>query len=193
MKQFWIGFALASITAVLAVLLAPRSNADVYGWIDSDDNPALTQAFINAVGVMEDKYGTGSIEVSTAWLDDPNAIAGANADGIVINKNWSRLSIAEWEASRADDIASGYHNPGCNAVAAIAIHETAHVIDWRQGFIGRQRLANAAPYMSGELSKYSFDPVGNLDPAEAIAEAFQAVECGSADAVEYELHSMLVG
>jgi hypothetical protein len=47
-------------------------------------------------------------------------------------------------AAIQDDIAAGFHNGGCGPIETIAIHETAHIIDQRRGYLPRQRLANAA-------------------------------------------------
>jgi hypothetical protein len=94
------------------------------------------------------------------------------------------------------DIAAGFHNGGCGPIETIAIHESAHIIDQRRGYLPRQRLANAAanddvstlPMLAG----YSFTDLGELNPGEALAEAFQAYECGTADPVEVQMYNLLV-
>jgi hypothetical protein len=107
-----------------------------------------------------------------------------------------RRAVTQPWRRHPDDIAAGFHNGGCGPIETIAAHETAHIIDQRRGILPRQRLANAAaaddrstlPMLAG----YSFTDGGALNPGEALAEAFQAYECGTADPVEVKMYNMLV-
>jgi hypothetical protein len=184
--------------AAAAVALAAPASADTTGWADPDDNRVILQEILDNVGYVEAKYNTGPIHVETEWLDSPRIFAYADAYGITINKHWSTGTVAQLEAAVNDDIAAGYHNSGCNAAATIGIHEAAHVIDARRGGEARVELGVAEYYtdpavLHGSLAGYSFTPAGDLDIGEALAEAFQAVECGTADDVEWQIHQMLVG
>lgn len=183
-------FVAAGIAAM--AYASPHAHADTTAYVEADDNRATMQEFVDVVGALEEKYGTGPIVIDTGYLGGPTVYAGADNAGITVNKWTSTSTPAQINAAVASDVASGYHNGGCDGVATIAVHETAHVIDQRRGFIGRARLAKNAATMTGEIAGYSFNSDGSLNPAEAVAEAFQAVECGSASAVDYEIYRMLV-
>jgi hypothetical protein len=182
--------------AALTFIYAPYAHADATAWVDADDNVAIMQRFVDTVGMITDKYHLAPITVYTAWID-PRAFAEAGDGAITVNKRWSTGDYATLNAAIQDDIAAGYHNGGCGPIETIAIHESAHIIDQRRGFLPRQRLANAAaaddrstlPMLAG----YSFTDSGALNPGEALAEAFQAYECGTADPVEVKMYKMLVG
>ncbi len=182
-------FIVAAIT-----LGAGVAKADSVAWVEPDDNRIIMQEIIDAVTYVEYKYSTGPITVGTAWLE-PNVFAAANGAGIIINKQYSTGTLERLNGELADDIATGYHNAGCSPARTIALHEAAHVIDHRRGLSPRYQLDYEAANLDlrGYLAGYSFTPYGELDEAEALAEAFQAVECGTANAVEHELYSMLVG
>jgi hypothetical protein len=188
------------IDAVLVVIVlggivwmhTVKADAESGAYIDPDDNVATMQQFVDAVGILERKYGIGDIVVTTGFIGGPDVFAGANADGIIVNKFTSTQPPEKIADQLVDDVAMGYHRGGCTGPTLVAVHETAHVIDARRGYIGRARLAAAAPYMTGSIAGYSFNADGSLNPAEAVAEAFQAVECGSATAVDYQIYEMLV-
>jgi hypothetical protein len=169
-----------------------KASADSVAYLDPDDNAATMQQFVDAVGVLERKYGTGDIVVATGFIGGYSAYASANANGITVNKFTSTQSPEEIAGRLADDVALGYHRGGCTGPTLIAVHETAHVIDARRGWIGSERLAANAAYMTGTIAGYSFHEDGSLNPAEAVAEAFQAVECGTANATDFQIYEMLV-
>jgi hypothetical protein len=193
---FWAGFILASITAIAAALyVSPQCKADADGWIDSDDNVAVMQHFVDTVGLITQQFGLAPITVYTAWLD-PRAFAQAGNGAIIVNKRWSTGSYEALAAAIQDDINAGYHNGGCGPIETIAAHETAHIIDQRRGYSPSDQLAAVAVRDNRStlptLAGYSFKDDGSLNATEAIAEAFQAYECGTADPVEVKMYQMLV-
>jgi hypothetical protein len=169
-----------------------KANADTTAYLDPDDNVVTMQQIADVVYYVENKYATGDIPITTAVIGDRTLVAQANGAGIVVNK-WASTSTPEQlNAELSDDIASGLHNAGCSPVAAYAIHEAAHVIDFRRGLIGTKRLIANAPHMSGSIARYSFNADGSLNALEAVASSFQAVECGSATPADFQIYEMLV-
>jgi hypothetical protein len=187
-------FAFVLFIAGASIFAAGVAKADSVAWVDPDDNTAIMQEFIDTVTYVEQKYGTGPMVVETEWMDDPNVFAYATTNGIAINKVYSTSTPERLRHEISDELAAGFFNPGCTPVTRIALHEAAHVIDGRTGRLARYQLNLAArgADLRGVLAGYSFDASGALIPGEALAEAFQAVECGTANAVEHELYSMLV-
>jgi hypothetical protein len=190
MKRFVI-----AVLATVALFTAAPATADATAWIGDDDNEAIMQRFVDTVGMITDKYHLAPITVYTGWID-PRAFAMAGDGTITVNKRWSTGDYETLARDIQDDIAAGFHNGGCGPIETIAAHETAHIIDQRRGFLPRQRLAAAAaaddkstlPMLAG----YSFTDGGALNPGEALAEAFQAYECGTADPVEVKMYNLLV-
>lgn len=194
-----IRIALVLIMASWWVVLAVQAHADSTAYINTDDNTMMMQEFVDTVAYVEGKYGTGPITVQTAWLQAGEFAEVSDRTGVMtVNKAWATGDYADLTHSVEADIADGFHNSGCDPIQTIALHESAHIIDMRNGFVARDRLMAATrdDYglgLHGVLSGYSFDEYGFLNTGEALAEAFQAAECGSANAVELQIYHMLVG
>jgi hypothetical protein len=171
----------------LSTALAPAASAEV-----NRDTVALFTAWVN---YEADRYGTGPVQVVVQHLDEPLAVAGTDRNGVIsLNTDWAVLSPEQFHAELADDMAAGYQPGGCSGIQAAAIHEMGHVIDRRRGQIARMTVtrSDALGQVGHDLHGYAFDENGNLEPGEAVAVSFQAVECGSATPTEQRIYNLLV-
>lgn len=125
-----------------------------------------------------------------------NAYAYATDGKIMFNDAYAsnpRL-IAEMMAY---DVRAKFHPPlgHCTPAEFLAYHEAAHIIDRAHNRIAHISLRLSygdGNSLRAELSGYSFGPTG-LAPAEALAEAFAAVNCNGGNRSERALHDLLVG
>ncbi|WP_043701190.1 hypothetical protein, partial [Nocardia abscessus] len=124
------------------------------------------------------------------------------ADELLINAHYA-ASATEFRNAVDADSASGWLHPGVarRPVYAVAVHEFGHVLDFSSSSYAQRKLDAALlkHYMSdrlGEpttegyldwlkdnLSGYSLEESGLLNPREALAEAFADVELRGRDAV----------
>uniref|UniRef100_UPI0024552B2E hypothetical protein n=1 Tax=Nocardia abscessus TaxID=120957 RepID=UPI0024552B2E len=124
------------------------------------------------------------------------------ADELLINAHYA-ASATEFRNAVDADSASGWLHPGVTRrpVYAVAVHEFGHVLDFSSSSYAQRKLDAALlrHYMSdrlGEpttegylnwlkdnLSGYSLEESGLLNPREALAEAFADVELRGRDAV----------
>lgn len=94
------------------------------------------------------------------------------------------------------DVAAGYHAGGCSPGRMLAYHEMGHVID---GIHNRQPRALVRQRYGEDnlpgLTGYSYDFWGELNPPEALAEAFASVKCQGTRAQPGEqlLYTILTG
>lgn len=193
MKRIIMSFTVTALIVfgLYAVHETARAGADSTLYYDADDNVAMMQEFVDAVTYVEEKFDTGNIVITTEWLDG-NTIAQMSMDSIRVNKAWTTGAFDIYAADAAD-VAAGYHPGGCNPIVSTAFHEAAHILDARSGYEARYEL-QAAHAMGGvvleELSGYSFEGSA-LNIPEALANAFQAYECGVATPAEAQLYNML--
>ncbi|QHB37464.1 hypothetical protein SEA_LEOPARD_58 [Mycobacterium phage Leopard] len=194
MKRIALSFVIPALIVfgLYAIHETARAGADAIVYYEEGENTVLLQEFVDAVGMISSKYGTGDIVVTTAWMP-AHVMAKANSQGIVVNRMWT-YGIMDGDAMEAAGVEAGYHPGGCSAATATAIHEAAHVLDTRSYNEARYELIEkygTGESLHGLLSGYSFNDDGTLNVPEALAEAFQAVECGVANATEQELWHML--
>lgn len=188
---------LVILIVTLAIVFATQARADSWSWFDEDDNRQIMQEVADALADVELLFETGPLEARTGWVGAVTVFAVADGTGITINKAWSTRSY-EWMAQHVNaDIAAGYHNGGCTPIRTVALHEAGHVINNLRGGLPTMEAQAAVGYrprpeLRGELSGYSFNEDGSVNAGEAIAEAFQAVMCGSGGTVEQALYEMLV-
>jgi hypothetical protein len=84
---------------------------------------------------------------------------------------------------------------GCAPIRSTAIHEVGHIMEVRDGYKAREVLNAAAgrgEILNDGLDPRSFEADGTLAENEALAYAFQAVECGSATPNERKIYDILV-
>jgi hypothetical protein len=142
---------------------------------------------------MAKKYELGTVWVGVEPMEDATFGYAGNGQ-VTFNSRWV-YDPAGLDEAMAYNVATGVH-PGANCTAAqsIAVHETAHIIDERNGHEARyEALAvfGNGSGLHGELSSYSFDDSGYLNPGEALANAVLAVECDTPTAAELTLYEML--
>lgn len=173
--------AISSILVVVGLMVAPQGHASPYPVYDT---------MVNTVQYMVDKYGLGDVHVDAAPLSD--AYGQTRGNYIVFNSTLI-ANPDQLEALFASDVASGWIPGGCSAAQEVAIHESAHVLDWRTGQSARSEFY--AFYNSvqpgGLLPAYSYNADGSVNVAEALANAVVAVECGTADQAERQLYELL--
>lgn len=172
---------IATTLVVVGLVVAPLGHASPYPVYDT---------MVNTVQYMIDKYGLGPIDVDVAPLSD--AYGQTRGNHIVFNSILI-ANPAQLEATFAQDVASGWIPGGCGAAQEVAIHESAHVLDWATGWSARSEFYafydNVQP--GGLLSAYSYNADGSVNVAEALANAVVAVECGTADKAERQLYELL--
>ncbi|MEU6188351.1 hypothetical protein ABZ824_20660, partial [Nocardia sp. NPDC047038] len=116
------------------------------------------------------------------------------ADDLLINEHYA-ASATEFRKAVEESVESGWLHSSATRrpVHALAVHEFGHILDISSGGYARRKLDAALlnHYMSKQLgepttegylawlkdnlSGYSFDKSGQLNPAEALAEAFAEV------------------
>jgi hypothetical protein len=140
---------------------------------------------------MAKKYG---VQIYVAEEGLPPHIYGISQGNTIVYNSYYTANPAELHASMSQDVADGYH-PGkyCTATQIVAVHESAHVIDWYNGRSGEAELrAAVAGGMSGYVSAYSFNSDGSINYGEALADAMVAVECDDPTDAEVAMWEMLV-
>jgi hypothetical protein len=182
-----IGGGLAALALGLsATVLAPTASAAA---VINQDTVAQ---FIATVNYESDRYGTGYVSVRVGEMDDPRAIAETDGYTITLNTSYAVMSPEQFNANIAEDIATGYQPGGCAGIQAVAIHEMGHVVDEHTGRFAYRSVAAASPAQVGyNLHGYAFEN-GKINPGEAVAVSFQAVECGSATPTERSIYNLLV-
>ncbi|MEV6219789.1 phage minor capsid protein [Nocardia sp. NPDC051833] len=159
---------------------------------------------LRGVHISTDTSGTNAY----AWTEPHRDPSGDWYSEIHLNIDYAsdpKLFAAETRA----DAASGHHNPNSHLRPAYstAIHEFAHALDFNTRAQARKRVDGAlfqywAPrysnpndnystaraqmkqWVRANLSGYSFDAKGDIEPAEALAEAFEDVEINGDQASE---------
>ena len=181
-----IGGGLTALAIGLAPLaLAPSASASGY------DQDTVGQ-FVDTVNAEANRFGTGHVPVYVEYIADSDIIAQSNGSAITFNSQWAALSPYRFNASMAEDVASGFTPGGCGGIQGVAIHEMGHVIDRMGGRAARQAVsqANATGQLGYDLHGYAFDG-GSLNAGEAVAVSFQAVECGSATSTERQIYDLM--
>lgn len=138
------------------------------------------------------------------------------SDDLMLAQDWTRDRDALTRVLRADEDAR-FHPPNTAARGAwsVIVHEFAHVIDFMGNRAARGKVADVIndvlarhpdvlakgqpgidDWLQGQLSGYSFSRANwwEVNPTEALAEAFLDVEVNGEDASELAraLHSMLL-
>ena len=174
MKRALITALVAGATAAGALQAAPTASADTYGELFA------------AVDWLASKYGV--IAYTRHAPMEYGTYAVAQYDTITFNSGYvGRPDLLARDM--VADVASGYHRGmHCTPEQALAAHEFAHVLDNLTGRTARTELSYAlAGGMTGEVSGYAVTSI-----AEAIAEAFTAVECDVPTPAEQAIYDMLV-
>jgi hypothetical protein len=141
------------------------------------------------VQYMADKYGIPEVQVRMAPLG-PNSYGRSR--GTQIEFNSELVTNPELlQSYLAADVAAGWIPGGCTAAQTVAIHESAHVLDYITGHTAHAEAVAAYGGQQVWLSGYSFHEDGTVDLNEALANAMVAVECGTATPLEADLHRML--
>ncbi|MGK8511913.1 hypothetical protein ACRS5S_29120 [Nocardia asiatica] len=116
------------------------------------------------------------------------------ADDLLINAHYA-ASATEFRTDVDKGVASGWLHPGAarRPVHAMAVHEFGHILDFTSSGYARRKLdatllnhylskrlgepttEGYLAWLKDNLSGYSLDRSGLLDPAEALAEAFAEV------------------
>lgn len=163
----------------IAVATAPGAHADTY-----DD-------LFHWVDWMARKYNMGQVFVGEQYLAE-GEYGVSNGRTIIFNKSYIDNPQKLYN-DLSSDVGVSFH-PGalCTATQALAVHESAHVLDWETGYSARYELIEAINNgLSGELTGYSFNADGTVNTAEALADAMVAVECDVPNAAEQAIYTML--
>lgn len=187
LKKFSALFLAFSLVGVAAPISAQPSLIKP-AW-DSDDSVALTNRITETVNRVAMAYPeVRGITVTSLPLPiGVYAVAGKRR--IAVNDlyfSWSDIvnKMVQY------DVQEGFHPPlgRCEPAEFLALHESAHIIDQaRQSAI---RFAALALYSDLKgLSGYSYRD-GQLNPGEAVAEAFAAVQCGGGNEAEQKLYAL---
>lgn len=123
----------------------------------------------------------------------PNVYAYASGRLIAFNRLYAP-NVDVLNALMASDIGAGFHPAlgRCTPAEFLAYHESAHIIDRTRELAPRIAMVVKYGQRSDlDLSGYSFRG-GMLNPGEALAEAFAATLCGSANPTEREIYTLFV-
>ena len=121
----------------------------------------------------------------------PGVYAYASGRLIAFNRLYTP-SVDVFNALMASDIGAGFHPAlgRCTPAEFLAYHESAHIIDRTRELAPRIAMAVRYGERSDlDLSGYSFRG-GVLNLGEALAEAFAATLCGSANPTEREIYTL---
>jgi hypothetical protein len=148
------------------------------------------------VNEFNDRYPTtGHIDVSVEVIPVFGVFAGTSQSGrtIFLEETYAEFPHV-FNRDVAENVEHGYFPSGCTPARLIAIHEFGHVLDNQNGRRARQALAQLASsgQLEGTLTGYSFHNDGTLHPGEALANAFAAVHCGTANALEHRIFQLLL-
>lgn len=159
---------------------------------DSDDHPALTNDITQAVNRVAMVHPEVRGTVVTSIRSGFGIYAYAGSRRIAFNDLYmSQPDIVN--AMIRYDVEQGFHPPlgKCSPAGFLAIHESAHIIDQQRSKAPREALADRYGVTVGlPLSGYSFVD-GVLNPGEALAEAFAAVQCNGGNPVEQDIAALL--
>ncbi|QBI99662.1 hypothetical protein SEA_THREERNGTARJAY_20 [Mycobacterium phage ThreeRngTarjay] len=169
-------------------------------------DPQLVKAMFSRDTVIMDEVAAAVNRVAMAYPEvrgieirseklDPGVYAYASAGKmIVFNSNYTS-DPAQFRHYVDADIEAHFHPPlgRCTHAELLAYHEAAHIVDQNRHM--KPRLALAIAYgrgesLQGKLSRYSFTQSGTLAHGEALAEAFAATLCGSANETEKALFEL---
>lgn len=188
------------LAAVVAAALLPLGTAVAqaepltHTYADLDDSPALMNEVAAAVEEVAQQFPEIAGLVVTTERLQPDAYGGAIPGHIAINDHWASDPVT-MQRNFDVDVAEGFHKGGCTVGRYLAFHESAHQIDYAHLHEADYEVLATfgnGTQLHGQLSGYSFDELGILNPPEALADAFAAVWCGSAGPADYKLYGMLV-
>ena len=175
----------ASVASVAGLVLAPNASAA---------NSETLAEFTNAVNEMAAKYSLAPIPVKPdAQMTSGGHVAAAREGQYIdLSQRWGALPPAQFN-TEVNTMAKG----GCSAIRGTAIHEVGHIVEARNGFQARNELNAAASrgeiqILQNEVDPRSLEADGTLNENEALAYAFQSVECGSATPSEQKIYDILV-
>lgn len=154
---------------------------------------ATAARFTAAVNEMVAKYHLTPIRVSVDKpMIGPDVVAQSDGSSIELSIEYGTMTPAQFNAALAHNM-GGYHPSGCDPIRMAAIHEVGHVIDARKSRKPRKSAAVAVGRgQLGKLHGAAYDDDGSINPGEALAVSFSAVECGSATPSEVTLYHVLV-
>ncbi|QRY51754.1 hypothetical protein [Mycolicibacterium septicum] len=159
---------------------------------DSDDHPALTNDITQTVNRVAQIHPEVRGTVVTTSFLPMGMYAGAGGRMIMFNDlyfSWPDVVNGMLHY----DVDHGFHPPlgRCSPAEFIAYHESAHIIDQQRGKTPRMALTARYGGLTGlPLSGYSFID-GILNPGEALAEAFAAVQCNGGNPLERDIAALL--
>lgn len=176
---------LIALTPVAPVLAPPNLVNKAFA-----PNPVMSEiaAAINRVAAeYSEVRGITVTEVDIM----PGVYAYASGRLIAFNRLYTP-SVDVFNALMASDIGAGFHPAlgRCTPAEFLAYHESAHIIDRTRELAPRIAMAVRYGERSDlDLSGYSFRG-GVLNLGEALAEAFAATLCGSANPTEREIYTL---
>ncbi len=159
-------------------------------------NEEIMAPFAATANEMSAKYGFPSILISVGPVSDPAHVAEVLDNGeLRVSEEYATMTVPEFNAQIQDDIDSGFQPAGCDPIREVSLHEVGHVIDTRAHWAPRKALMDLTavnPLPVEGLNGQALRPDGTLDPTEALAVAFAAVECGSVNPTYLQIHGMLL-
>lgn len=184
--------ALLTLGMLVAFMTLPMASAPMViktDW-DSDDHPSLTSDITEAVNrvAMEHPEVRGVTVTTLPIMLGAYAYAGNRR--IVFNDLYMSSAILV-EYMVHNDVEQGFHPPlgECSPASFLAYHESAHIIDQARDRAASRMVKERFTGTFG-LSGYSYVD-GVLNPGEALAEAFAAVQCNGGNPVEQEIAALL--
>lgn len=193
LRRVWKGAVLLFLTAALivgAIVGSGRAAAQPLATpvdVQPEEQTWVTTEFISTVNEMMRLFPAGPVEVHVTWRPELyGSYAGTAGNGIWFPPEFA-VDPNRFTRNVGIDIANGFHPAGCSAARMVAIHEYGHVIDNYHGRQARYNLLvefGSGLDLHGLLPKYAFNnptgTLGALNPGEALASAFAAVQCGTA-------------
>lgn len=197
-RRVWRGLVLAFIALALilgGLVGSGKAHADVNVFLDEDDDTYVTEEFVNTVLQLNRQYPeTGNVEVDVEVIPVMGVFAGTVDHTITFEETYAEMPYA-FEIDVTENVQAGFFPTGCSPARLVATHEFGHVLDNTRGRRARaaiRQIYGSGSQLQGFLTGYSFHEDGTLFVGEALANAFAAVQCGSANALEKQFYQILV-
>ncbi|AER47869.1 hypothetical protein SEA_HANNACONDA_15 [Mycobacterium phage Hannaconda] len=181
------------LCGIFAFLTAPAlTDPWVIKTVFSRERPTVMDEIAEAINDVAQAYSeVRGIEVRAEAID-PHVYGYAMGGKLIMFNKTYTSNPERFRKLVENDITLGFHPElgRCSHAELLAYHEAAHVIDQKRHL--KPRVAFAEKYGRGEilrgtLSGYSFTTDGRLAHGEALAEAFAATLCGSANDTERDI------
>lgn len=189
---------IAALLLVVGMFVAAPAVAEppiVRPMFQAADDPTLVTEITETVRAITVEHPEiRGIRVGSAQLPF-GVYAMTNRTGIGFNiQITTNKALLDWLMQQDEN--AHFHPPlgHCTPVELLASHETAHAIDFAHNKTADTELValvGDGHTLHNQLSGYSFNDDGTINPPEALAEAFASVRCNGGNSAEQQLAQLL--